>query len=57
MAEVHVVMAMGNDGPEVEAVYAHRPDAERHSTAGDMWVETWGVTPEGADPLPEVPRG
>jgi hypothetical protein len=48
--EVYIVMAMGNDGPEVEAVFAHLPDAERYSTMGDMWVETWSVTPEGAEP-------
>jgi hypothetical protein len=50
-------MAGGPGHAEVEAVFAHRPDAERYSTMGDMWVETWGVTPEGAEPLPEIPAG
>jgi hypothetical protein len=48
MPEVHIVMAGNPDHAHVEAVFAHRPDAERCSAMGDMWVETWNVTCEAA---------
>jgi len=52
MAEVHIVIAEGGTGDhglldkaglKIEAVFAHREDAERHSTMGDMEVHTWTV--------------
>jgi hypothetical protein len=56
--EVHIVMEGDLDHAHVKAVFAHLPDAERYSTRGDRWVETWNVTEAAAmtvsDERPEM---